>query len=241
MGAAMSDVLIKCRNVSFEYDGNIVLENVNFEICKGDYLCIAGSNGSGKSTLIKGLVNLKKPLKGEIIFSKELSLRDISYLAQRTDAQKDFPASVWEVVSCGALNKRGFNFFFSKADCQNIENALKRLDIFDLKNKCFRELSGGQQQRVLIARALCSFKKMLILDELSSGLDPKALNNSYSLLKKLNKENELTIVMVLHDVQNCAKIADKILHLANKQLFFGDAEEYLKSDIGKNWTENINV
>ncbi|MDR2191477.1 MAG: metal ABC transporter ATP-binding protein [Endomicrobium sp.] len=237
----MSTPLIKCKNVSFEYDGNVVLENINFEICEGDYLCIAGSNGSGKSTLIKGLLKLKKPFKGEIAFSDGLSLRDISYLAQKTDAQKDFPASVWEAVSCGALNKKGFNFFFSKTDKQNIENALKRLDVFDLKSKCFRELSGGQQQRVLIARAICSLKKLLILDELSSGLDPNALNNSYSLLKKLNKENGITIVAVSHDVKNCAKAADKILHLANKQLFFGNAQEYLKSDIGKSWTENANV
>jgi zinc transport system ATP-binding protein len=235
----MPEPLIKCENVSFEYDGNVVLENVTFEICQGDYLCIVGSNGSGKSTLIKGLLKLKKPCVGKIIFSKELAPRDISYLAQRTETQKDFPASVWEVASCGVLNARGFNFFRSKQDAKKIENALKLLDVLSVKNKCFRELSGGQQQRVLIARALCSFKKLLILDEHSSGLDPESLKDSYALLKKLNKENNITIITVSHDVKNCAKAADKILHLANKRLFFGETRQYLKSDIGKNWTEML--
>ncbi|MDR3113491.1 MAG: metal ABC transporter ATP-binding protein [Endomicrobium sp.] len=237
----MPETLIKCENVSFEYDGGIVLENVNFEICESDYLCIAGSNGSGKSTLIKGLLRLKKHCKGKIVFSNGFSLQDISYLAQRTETQKDFPASVWEAASCGVLNKKGFRFFHSKKDVKDIENALKLLDVFELRNKCFRELSGGQQQRVLIARALCSFKKMFILDEPSTGLDPESLKNYYALLKKLNTENKITIVTVSHDVKNCAKSADKILHLANKQLFFGLAQEYLKSDIGKSWTENINA
>jgi zinc transport system ATP-binding protein len=237
----MPETLIKCENVSFEYDGGVVLENVRFEICEGDYLCIAGSNGSGKSTLIKGLLRLKKPCEGKIVFSNGFSLRDLSYLAQRVETQKDFPASVWEVASCGVLNKKEFRFFRSKKDVKDIENALKLLNVFELRNKCFRELSGGQQQRVLIARALCSLKKMLILDEPSSGLDPEALKNSYALLKKLNTENKITIVTVSHDVKNCAKDADKILHLANRQLFFGSAQDYLKSDIGKSWTETVNV
>jgi len=227
---------IKCAKLSFEYGGKTVLEGVDFELCDGDFLHIVGANGSGKSTLVKGLLKLKEAARGKIIFSKELSPAEISYLAQTTPAQKDFPASVWEVVSSGVLSKNGLKFWTSKTDRKNIETALKRLNVFGLKNKCFRELSGGQQQRVLIARALCSKAKLLILDEPSSGLDPLAQENLNVLLKQLNQEEKIAIITVSHNVKDLNETACKILHLANKQLFFGEAKDYLNSETGKKWT-----
>ncbi|MDR3237835.1 MAG: metal ABC transporter ATP-binding protein, partial [Spirochaetia bacterium] len=232
--------LIRCRNISFSYDENVVLRGVDFDINAGDYICIVGENGSGKTTLLKGLLGFQKAFEGEIIYDKTLSPRDIGYVPQKNPMQKDFPASVYEVVISGRLSKCGFRPFYNKADKNIADENLSKLDILPLKHKCFRELSGGQQQRVLLSRALCSAAKFLILDEPASGLDPIVSADLYQLIKRINDDG-IAVVMVSHDLNKSIEYARKILHLQNKQLFFGNTQSYVNSDIGKFFMEAKNV
>lgn len=230
--------LITCRNLSFRYEGTTAVNDVNFQIQEGNYLCIVGENGSGKSTLLKGLLKLKNPSAGSIITGSGLKPNKIGYLPQQTAAQKDFPASVYEIVLSGRLSSMGILPFYSKKDKELALSNLQKLDAVHLKDRCYRELSGGQQQRVLLARALCSAEKILFLDEPVAGLDPLVTQELYNIIEKLNKEDGLTIVMVSHDIQSALKYATHILHLATAQIFFGTPEEYRKTEnitlLGKN-------
>lgn len=224
--------LIYCNDLTFKYDGHIALQNATFHVNEGDYLGIVGENGSGKSTLIKGILNLKAPSSGTISFGEGLSLNDVGYLPQQTAAQKDFPASVYEVVLSGKQNKKRFIPIYNSHDREEVDNNLKLLGISNLKHSCYRELSGGQQQRVLLARALCTAKKMILFDEPVSGLDPKITNEMYNLIQKLNKEEGITIIMVSHDVKSIVKYSTHILHLSGHGHFFGTTNEYKKSRLG---------
>jgi ABC superfamily ATP binding cassette transporter, ABC protein len=227
------------NKIGFSYEGKVVLEDIHFSVEKGDYLCIVGENGAGKSTLLKGILGLKKPNEGEIILGDGLKRQDIGYLPQQTEAQKDFPASVYEVVESGCLNKLSFVPFYRKEDKKRVEEALRFLNIENLRKSCYRELSGGQQQRVLLARALCAGSKLLILDEPVAGLDPKAQTELYDLIDRLNQELKITIIMVSHDVKEIVQRAKHILHLAHKQLFFGEAEKYRESELGKSFVKDL--
>ncbi|MDR0920065.1 MAG: metal ABC transporter ATP-binding protein [Oscillospiraceae bacterium] len=223
--------LLTCKNVSFSYE-KTVLEGIDFEITKGEYLVIVGENGSGKSTLLKGLLRLKSPEKGEIVFGDGLKINEIGYLPQQTDLQRDFPANCFEIVISGTLGKKKIPFY-SKEDKQRALQNMERLGILKFKNVCYRELSGGQQQRVLLARALCATSKMLLLDEPTSGLDPVVTNDFYSLIRQLNEELQITVIMVSHDINTALKYATHILHLNKKQLFFGKKNDYVFSDFFK--------
>ena len=227
------------NKIGFSYEGKVVLEDIHFSVEKGDYLCIVGENGAGKSTLLKGILGLKKPNEGEIILGDGLKRQDIGYLPQQTEAQKDFPASVYEVVESGCLNKLSLFPFYRKEDKKRVEDAIRFLNIENLRKSCYRELSGGQQQRVLLARALCAGSKLLILDEPVAGLDPKAQTELYDLIDRLNQELKITIIMVSHDVKEIVQRAKHILHLAHKQLFFGEAEKYRESELGKNFVKDL--
>lgn len=220
--------LIECKNTALGYDNQIVLNNLNFEVNSGDYLCIIGENGSGKSTLMKTILGLKSPLKGEIIFGDGLKKNEIGYLPQQTVVQRDFPASVWEIVLSGCLNKCGINPFYSTANKELAKKNMERMNITTLAKRCYRELSGGQQQRVLLARALCATEKILLLDEPVSGLDPKVTAEMYELIKELNNRG-LTIIMISHDMQAALKYASHILQVGS-EIFFGTKEDFLKED-----------
>ncbi len=225
--------LINCKNISLCYDNCTVVSELSFEIESGDYLCIIGENGSGKSTLIKSLLGLKKPFKGSIEINDELKRNEFGYLPQQSSLQRDFPASVYEVVLSGFLNSRKLKPFYSK---KNKEDALKNIELLGISNltkKCYRELSGGQQQRVLLARALSATKKILLLDEPVAGLDPMVTNELYSLIKSINKELGITIIMVSHDIRSAVENANKILHMHEKNYFFGKTMDYLNSPLGK--------
>jgi zinc transport system ATP-binding protein len=224
--------LITCKDASFAYEGFTAVSGLNFEVNSGDYLCVVGENGSGKSTLIKGLLRLKAPQNGSVLTGDGLKATEIGYLPQQTAAQKDFPASAYEVVLSGRGGCRGIRPFYSKADKMAAEENLTRLGIDGLKNRCYRELSGGQQQRVLLARALCATRKMLLLDEPVAGLDPVATQDLYRTIDKINRETGITIVMVSHDIQSAVKYAGRILHLKNAQVFFGETADYVRSSIG---------
>lgn len=225
--------LISCKGASFSYEGNIVVSGLEFQVNSGDYLCIVGENGSGKSTLMKGLLRLKQPDKGSISLGDGLKTNEIGYLPQQTAAQKDFPASVYEVVLSGRLSSRGLRPFYSKEDKRITEENMQRLGITDLKDRCYRELSGGQQQRVLLCRALGATKKVLLLDEPAAGLDPLITQDLYRLIQNINSETGITIIMVSHDIHSAMEYASHILHLKNKQEFFGTKDTYKESEIGK--------
>lgn len=225
-------MIFECKDVTLGYENKVVAKNLNFKIDQGDYLCVVGENGTGKSTLIKTLLGLIKPLNGEVIANVQgKNHKGVGYLPQQTQAQKDFPASVWEVVLSGVLNNDHRCPFYNKKDKAEAEKNMEKLNILDLKKRCYRELSGGQQQRVLLARALCATDSVLILDEPVTGLDPAASMEFYETIKDLNKKENVTIIMVSHDIKNALNYATHILHLEQENDFFGKVEEYKKSNV----------
>lgn len=225
-------MIFECKDVTLGYENKVVAKNLNFKIDQGDYLCVVGENGTGKSTLIKTLLGLIKPLNGEVIANVQgKNHKGVGYLPQQTQAQKDFPASVWEVVLSGVLNNDHRCPFYNKKDKAEAEKNMEKLNILDLKKRCYRELSGGQQQRVLLARALCAADSVLILDEPVTGLDPAASMELYETIKDLNKKENVTIIMVSHDIKNALNYATHILHLEQEKDFFGTVEEYKKSNV----------
>ena len=218
-------MIFECKDVTLGYENKVVAKNLNFKIDQGDYLCVVGENGTGKSTLIKTLLGLIKPLNGEVIANVQgKNHKGVGYLPQQTQAQKDFPASVWEVVLSGVLNNDHRCPFYNKKDKAEAEKNMEKLNILDLKKRCYRELSGGQQQRVLLARALCATDSVLILDEPVTGLDPAASMELYETIKDLNKKENVTIIMVSHDIKNALNYATHILHLEQENDFFGTVE-----------------
>ena len=225
-------MIFECKDVTLGYENKVVAKNLNFKIDQGDYLCVVGENGTGKSTLIKTLLGLIKPLNGEVIANVQgKNHKGVGYLPQQTQAQKDFPASVWEVVLSGVLNNDHRCPFYNKKDKAEAEKNMEKLNILDLKKRCYRELSGGQQQRGLLARALCATDSVLILDEPVTGLDPAASMEFYETIKDLNKKENVTIIMVSHDIKNALNYATHILHLEQENDFFGTVEEYKKSNV----------
>lgn len=208
-----------CENLTLGYNSNIILENVSFSVEKGDYLCIIGENGSGKTTLMKTILRLQKPLEGSIFTSDGVLPDEIGYLPQQTQVQRDFPASVWEIVLSGCQSRCGKRPFYNKEEKRLAQEAMKRMEIEALAKRCYRELSGGQQQRVLLARALCAAQKMLLLDEPVSGLDPSVTQEMYELIEQLHKDG-ITIMMITHDVDAAKKYATKILKVQDKSALF---------------------
>ncbi len=219
-----------CKSLCLGYDGYEIVHNLNFTVEKGDYLCILGENGSGKTTLMKTILGLQSPIKGKVELDSALKNNGIGYLPQQTLVQRDFPASVWEIVLSGCQKKSGLRPFYNKAEKKLAEENIEKMRLSDLKNRCYRELSGGQQQRVLLARALCAASDILLLDEPVAGLDPVVTEEMYTLINELNKKYNITIIMISHDISAALKYADKILHIGDK-VFFGSKQEYLNSDV----------
>ena len=222
---------LTCQNLYIGYDGKSVLQDLNFEVFAGNYLCIVGENGSGKSTLMKTILGLQPPISGRVLTGDGLRKNEIGYLPQQTVVQKDFPASVREIVLSGCQGRCGSRPFYNKEEKQLALDAMDKMQITQLAKRCYRELSGGQQQRVLLARALCATKKMLLLDEPVSGLDPKVTAEMYALIEKLNREDSITVIMISHDIAAAVKYASHILHIGDT-VFFGTKGEYLQSPQG---------
>ncbi len=218
--------LLSFLNLSIGYENTVVLDNLSFEIEKGDYLAIIGENGAGKSTLLKTMLGLIPPIKGKVVFSNEIKRTEVGYLPQQTLAQRDFPASVYEVVLSGCLARNGLRPFYSKKDKELARANIQKMGLEEFEKRCYRELSGGQQQRVLLARALCSSDKLLVLDEPVTGLDPKVTNQLYEEINNLNKEG-ITIIMISHDL-SVLRFANKVLHVGH-QTYFGSKDDYFKS------------
>ena len=222
---------ITCQNLALGYEGHKVAEGISFSVSAGDYLCIVGENGSGKSTLMKTILGLQEAIGGSILTGDGLKQVEIGYLPQQTEVQRDFPASVEEIVQSGCQSRMGRRPFYTKEDKALVKQNMERMHVTALAKRCYRELSGGQQQRVLLARALCATQKCLLLDEPVSGLDPKVTAEMYELIRNLNQEG-ITIIMISHDISTAVEHASHILHMGRK-VFFGTKEEYLQSPAGK--------
>ncbi len=220
---------LTASDLSLGYNGERIATDLNFKIEPGDYLCIVGENGSGKSTLMKTMLGLIPPLGGKIVRGDGLQKNEIGYLPQQSVIQRDFPASVTEIVLSGCRGDGGFRPFHSKEDKETARTNMERMGISHLAKKCYRELSGGQQQRVLLARALCATKKVLLLDEPVAGLDPKVTAEMYSLIEELNRDDGITVIMISHDIAAAVKYASRILHIG-RSVFFGTKDEYLNSE-----------
>ena len=227
--------MLTAKDLSLGYGSDVILKGLNFEVNKGNYLCIVGENGSGKSTLMKTLLHLRAPRGGEILTGDGLKTNEIGYLPQQTVVQKDFPASVREIVLSGCLGRAKNRLFYSAEDRKIADENMERMGISAFRDRCYRDLSGGQQQRVLLARALCATRKLLLLDEPVAGLDPKVTAEMYSLIRELNQEG-VTIIMISHDIEAAVRDASHILHIG-QTVFFGTKEDYLESRIGSTYLE----
>lgn len=209
--------ILSARDLSIGYDGRTILSNIDFKIHSGDYFCIVGENGSGKSTLMKTILGLQPAISGEIVFGNGLNKSQIGYLPQQTELQKDFPASVYEIVLSGCQSHLGKHFFYSKAQKKTALMNMEKMGISHLKNRCFRELSGGQKQRVLLSRALCATTRVLLLDEPVAGLDPTMTADMYQLIKELNDDG-MTIIMISHDIANISIYANRIFDVNKAEI-----------------------
>lgn len=221
--------LIELKKLNIGYGNKIVCRDINFTIKQGEYICVVGENGSGKSTMLKTILGLNKAVSGKIIFNEEMC-KGIGYLPQQTEIQRDFPATVMEVIMSGFLGKMGLRPFYNKAEKEKANVIAKTLEIEDLVKKSFKDLSGGQQQRVLLARALCATDNILVMDEPVNALDTKSVRKFYQLIKKLNKENGLTIIMVSHNLESVISSVSHIIYLKDKMEFAGTREEFLSSE-----------
>ena len=223
--------LLSCADLCLGYDGRELLHGLAFEVRAGDFLCIVGENGSGKSTLMKTILGLQPPFAGRVHCGDGLKKNEIGYLPQQTAVQRDFPATVREIVLSGFQGKCGLRPFYRKEEKQRAEDNMAKMGVSGLARRCYRELSGGQQQRVLLARALCATEKLLLLDEPISGLDPKGTQEMYRLIQGLHREG-ITVIMISHDLEAALACATHILHIG-KTVFFGTKEDYLHSGAGK--------
>ena len=226
-----------CQNLTLKYDGRVILEDLNFTVRAGDYLCIVGENGSGKSTLMKTILGLHTEYEGNMETGDGLLASEIGYLPQQTNVQRDFPASVREIVLSGCQGRCGFRPFYTKEEKNLARRNMGRMGILEFEKRCYRELSGGQMQRVLLARALCATQKALLLDEPVSGLDPKVTVEMYQLIARLNRDDGITILMVSHDIAAAVKYASHILHIG-ETVFFGTKQEYLASGVYQMWNDS---
>ena len=231
--------LLECKNVSLAYDGRTIVEGLNFSVDRGDYLCIVGENGSGKTTLMKTLLGLRRVSGGEIVFGDGLTQRKIGYLPQQSELQRDFPATVREIVLSGCLGGCGLRPFYNASEKRRADENMQRLGISELSSRCYRELSGGQQQRVLLARALCATGQLLLLDEPTAGLDPRVSAEMYALVEDLNKNCRITVIMISHDIYSALKYSSHILHVGQTPLFFGRTCDYPASEVGRRFIDSV--
>ena len=225
--------LIGIKNVTIAFEGVVAVENVSLSVKKGEYMVIVGENGSGKSTLVRAMLGLVRPKSGKITYGDGLQKNQIGYLPQQTEAQRDFPASVEEVVLSGCVNRMGLRWRFNRTDREKALANMELLDVAKFRKKSYRNLSGGQQQRVLLARALCATDSILLLDEPVTGLDPAAAEEMYEIIRELNKKHGVAIVMVSHDIHGAMRDADKVLVMGRSMNFLGNVEEYRTTYLGK--------
>ena len=208
---------LTCKNLTLGYEGHAIVSDLNFKVGKGDYLCIVGENGTGKSTLIKTLLHLQDAISGEVMAGDGLKAYEVGYLPQQTVVQKDFPATVEEIVLSGTLAKCGWRPFYSKVEKRMAEEKMKKMDVWNLRKSCYRNLSGGQQQRAAIGRALIYRPAVLLADEPTGNLDRKNSEEILALLKLSNKRYHQTIVLITHD-ERIALEADRVITIEDGRI-----------------------
>lgn len=218
--------LLEFKNLRIGYEHKVIIDDINAEINDGDYVCVFGDNGVGKTTFLKTMLGLIPPLKGSIKLDPSINRKSIGYLPQKMQIKSEFPASVYEVVLSGCLNRLKFRPFYGKKEKEIANVNMKLLRIKSLSNRPFRELSGGQQQRALLARALCATDRLLILDEPFTGLDQNTMMGLHEVLDKINKELGVTIVIVSHFMEDIVFHCNKVIHLDSNNVFCGTPEEY---------------
>lgn len=217
--------LITIRHLNFSYNGRHILKDLNFTVAPEDFLCIVGPNGSGKTTLLKLLLGELQPSSGHISFNTSIQQNFIGYMPQENRIDRNFPATVQEIVTTGTLNR---GFFKSLKAQPIVAKNLKLLKLTSLTQRNFAELSGGQRQKVLLARALTATQKLLILDEASNNLDYSSKQSFYQLLQQLHDQQKLTILMVTHDLDHHNLLGNKILSLDPAHPFFGTTADYVR-------------
>ena len=225
--------LMALKDVTIAFEGTVAVDRVSLSVEKGDYLVVLGENGSGKSTLMRAMLGLVRPRSGAIQYGDGLRKDQIGYLPQQTAAQRDFPASVEEVVFSGNANRLGSRCFYSRADRARARANMALLDVAQFRKRSYRTLSGGQQQRVLLARALCATDALLVLDEPVTGLDPAATEELYQVIGDLNRKHGVAIVMVSHDLRGALRDARHVLVMDRGADFYGTAEDYSAKYLGK--------
>lgn len=228
--------LLECKKLSIGYQNKVVCKDISFKVERGEYVCVIGENGSGKSTMLKTILGLNKAISGKIIFDDDFNKSAIGYLPQQSGIQKDFPATVKEIVMSGFLGKIGLRPFYNRKEKDKATAIMRELEILEFQKKSMRDLSGGQQQRVLLARALCASDELLIMDEPINNLDAKSMKSFYKLISKLNRENNITIMLVTHDIEKVIKDVNHIIYLKDNTLkFSGTQRDFLNSEYAKNY------
>ena len=222
--------LIESHDLTLAYDGVVAAEHVNFTLAEGDYLCVVGENGSGKSTLLKAITGEVRPAGGLLSVAPALKKRGIGYLPQISKIQRDFPASVREVVLTGCVRGDGRGFLWSRDAQKRAADAMDMLGVADLAQKTLSSLSGGQRQRVLLARAMCVSDTLLLLDEPVTGLDPEAVHGMYEAIRRINLERGCAVMMVSHDVSCALREAKHVLSLCRGHSFYGTVEGYRRHE-----------
>jgi zinc transport system ATP-binding protein len=220
------ETILSVKNLKVNYQNHEVLKNISFDIYKGDYTAIAGPNGAGKTTLIKALLGINEKEEGTVKFNTG----KIAYLQQKIAlSDSKFPASVKEIIRSGLLVNKTFPRFFTKEDESRVQYQLEKLDIKKLENKLIGKLSGGELQKVLLARALISSPEIIFLDEPATALDPSSRENFYELLKELNKNEHITIILISHDIGSIGRYAEKLMYLDGAVIFYGTFQQFCES------------
>ncbi|MGN1409796.1 MAG: metal ABC transporter ATP-binding protein [Eubacteriales bacterium] len=222
--------IIEAKDLTLAYDGYIAAEHVSFKLDSGDYLCVVGENGSGKSTLLKTVTGEVKPAGGRLTIEQSVRSGGIGYLPQQSKIQRDFPATVREVVLSGCVNRDRFGLHWNAESKKRARDAMEMMNLLPLEKKCFGELSGGQRQRTLLARAICVSDKLLLLDEPVTGLDPEAAHEMYSAIRRINRDIGCAVMMVTHDIGCAVREAGSVLSMCRGHSFFGSVEEYARHE-----------
>lgn len=224
---------ISAHNISVRVGGRNVVESVSFSVNKGDFVCITGPNGAGKTTLLKALLGLIPLSRGEVFFFGDTLLsavygHRIGYLPQKNAAINPlFPATAEEAVLSSLVSMKRFPKYVSQKDRESSDRVLRMLGAEQFRHTLFSELSGGQQQKVLLARSLAHNPSLLIMDEPSTALDPESREEFFSIIKNLNSQDGVTVVIVTHDMDYVGQYAHTLLVLDRTITYFGDAETYL--------------
>ena len=226
--AELGKTLLRVDDVTLAYEGREVISSLSFEIPRGAYVSVIGENGTGKSTLLGAILGLKRVRSGKIELC-DLKRREIGFLAQQNEESESFPATVYEVVLTGCLSRSSCGPFITKRARDIAFANMEKVGITSLSGRSCDALSGGQRQRVMLARALCSASKLLVLDEAVTGVDSKTVADIYSLVESLNAGG-MTVLSVTHDISAAVRYSSHILRLSSDGYFFGTVNDYLALD-----------